>query len=108
MYLASKNADIEKHENPINSRKNNRHSEPIPIWNVGYKVAKEYNKKFNSSNIQKEGEEHSRPRMHYRRAHWHTFKCGKGRKEERVKFLPQTEVNYKNKDALPAVAHKVK
>lgn len=43
--------------------------------------------------VQTSGGHHSSPVMHVRRAHYHTFLCGKGRKWKRLKWLPPVIVN---------------
>lgn len=47
--------------------------------------------KYNES--QPSGGHHRSPVMHVRRAHYHTFLCGKGRKGKRLKWLPPVIVN---------------
>lgn len=47
--------------------------------------------RYNES--QSSGGHHRSPVMHVRRAHYHTFLCGKGRKGKRLKWLPPVIVN---------------
>lgn len=47
------------------------------------------------------------PRAHIRRAHWHTYHAGVGRKEARLRWLPPIPVNLVGDVELPAVIHPV-
>jgi hypothetical protein len=54
------------------------------------------------------GGSHAGPRPHLRRAHWHTYRVGKGRTEAVLRWLPPIPVNLEAGEALPAVVHPVK
>ena len=110
MYLCSDNKDVQENEEqkkiyrPSKSIKN-RFSE-IRKWDVGYRIVHEHKKM--EQNAEKEWyEKHPgdrrRPRMHWRKAHWHTFCCGKGRNERRIKFIAPILVNEILDDEVPMV-----
>lgn len=53
----------------------------------------------------------SRPRSHIRKAHWHTYRIGKGRMERKILWIPPITVNVAAADGkkqmtdMPAVVH---
>ncbi|HWQ32299.1 MAG TPA: hypothetical protein VNQ79_05405 [Blastocatellia bacterium] len=50
------------------------------------------------------GDQHASPRPHIRRAHWHTFLAGPGRRERLVKWLPPIAVNVTDDESfIPTV-----
>ena len=110
MYLCSENADIDENEEQKRIYKpsikvKNRYSE-IRKWDVGFRVMREHNK--TKSDAEKEWQckysgLRQRPRMHWRKAHWHTYWCGKERNIRRVKFIAPILVNSVADDELPVV-----
>lgn len=111
MYLCAKNADIE--ENPLqkgiyrpSAVIKNRYAE-VRKWDVGLRVVKEH--KRMSKAAQEETHKHStegrkRPRQHWRKAHWHTYLVGPGRKERELKFIAPMLINDIG-DEMPVVKH---
>ena len=116
MYLCSTNSDVE--ENPEQKKiykpsttVRNKFSE-LRKWDVGYRVVREHAKAKKDAEEEAEEEEakektgeRKRPRMHWRKAHWHTYLCGKGKTERRVKFVAPVLVNEMKDDELPVVNH---
>ena len=110
LYLCSENSDVEENENQKKIYKpsvtiKNRYSE-IRKWDVGYRVMREHKKAREKA--EKDWEtKHSgirhRPRMHWRKAHWHTFWCGKGRTIKKVNFIAPILVNKDTDDEVPVV-----
>ncbi len=110
MYLCSENADIVENEEQKKIYKpsikvKNRYSE-IRKWDVGFRVMHEHNK--TKSDAEKEWQRkysgfRQRPRMHWRKAHWHTYWCGEGRTIRRVKFIAPILVNSFADDEVPVV-----
>lgn len=110
MYLCADNKDIQENEEqkkiyrPSKSVKN-RYSE-IRKWDVGYRVMQEHKKIEQNAKkewITRHPNDRKRPRMHWRKAHWHTFCCGMCRKERRVKFIAPILVNKLQDDEVPVV-----
>ncbi len=61
---------------------------------IGVKLKKFHNHVIRyETDSEKSGGTHRSPAMHIRRAHYHTFLIGKGRKERKVKWLPPIVVN---------------
>lgn len=54
------------------------------------------------------GGRHRSPTMHIRRAHWHTFRIGAGRKKTRVKWLAPILVNPSEAEPETLTINKVK
>ncbi len=112
MYLCAQNSDIQENEKQKriyrpSERIQNKFSE-IRKWDVGYRIVKE-NKNLKKilnqqSNPVQKTVEKRRPRMHWRKAHWHTFWAGEGRKKKVLHFLAPILVNETN-DELPVVQH---
>lgn len=111
MYLCTKTADIE--ENPV--QKNiykqsnvirNRYAE-IRKWDVGMRVVKEHkrlNREAQAQTHKQTAEGRKRPRQHWRKAHWHTYLVGPGRKERELKFIAPMLINDIGDD-MPVVKH---
>lgn len=111
MYLCSTNAQII--EDPVQK---NIYKKPTGIiknrfqeirkWNVGERVVKEHKRMQQEACDEKEGgyEGRRRPRQHWRRAHWHTYWVGEGRKEKALKFVAPMLINNTG-DAIPVVKH---
>lgn len=110
MYLCAKNADIE--ENPLQKKIytpsktiRNRFSE-IRKWDVGVRVVKAH-KSAQIAAIDAGNEPDAfrrRPRQHWRKAHFHTYWVGEGRKRKELKFIAPVLVN-DNGDDMPVVIH---
>lgn len=89
-YLSSEKPDVVDAGKKISVRKANRKKEVSVnrFWNVGFRYMVERTGRTSS-----ETEEtivhgtHASPRPHMRRGHWHTYRCGPGRKETRIRWL---------------------
>ena len=76
----------------------------IQEWQVAWRLGAAIRAAREQSEIKGVGT-HASPRPHIRRAHWHSFRAGKERRETRVKWLPPIAVNLKGE--LPAVIRRV-
>lgn len=112
VYLCAKNCDVAENPNqrkiyrPNNTIKD-KFSE-IRKWDVGYRIANEVQKSTVAPPIPtgKSQTGHSRPREHWRKAHWHTYWVGpKGHQHKELRFVAPIHVN-DNDDQLPIVNHK--
>jgi len=81
------------------------------VWDVGARIGAALRKTARPGTEEKGTGTRSttRPRPHIRRAHWHTYRVGPGRKETRIRWLAPVPVNVrKDEEAeLPAVLHPV-
>ena len=78
-------------------------------WNVGFRYGNAIrnnstNKVRTSINYYKT---HNSPKSHIRKAYWHTYKVGPGRKETIVKWVAPILVNTKDESEIIYTAHKV-
>ena len=110
-YLSSEKPDVAENE----TQKNHYHPSAKPKntsirkWDVGIR----YRKTVMSQGPKKDTAEsgvHSRHsgfvmRPHIRKAHWHTYRIGKGRKETKVLWIPPIEINCQMDEKLPVVVH---
>ena len=112
MYLCAKNADVK--ENLIqkdiykpSAAIKNRYAE-VRKWDVGERVVHDQKRAMQAAKEQqicKSGDkDRKRPRQHWRKAHWHTYWVGKGRKERELKFIAPMLINDIN-DEMPVVKH---
>ncbi len=111
MYLCASNADIAENEYQKQvyrpgQRVKNKYSE-IRKWDVGMRVVKE-RKKQEAECLQQDDvsgnpiRERQRPRMHWRKAHWHTYLTGPGKTKRELRFIAPILVN-DIADELPVV-----
>jgi hypothetical protein len=116
LYLCAENVDlINKPKHPSTRMRTfggiDSPKEP-KVWNVGERIGTTIRKHRNESNQESESRSsgsHSSPRPHIRKAHWHHFWSGKGRKELILKWLPPIPVGIDdNEEDGPIVIHKVK
>lgn len=99
MYMSAVNAEIVfKNERSYKVTKKIKDTpREVKTFTVGEKTGyrirtlKKAVVRYNES--QSSGGHHRSPVMHVRRAHYHTFLCGKGRKGKRLKWLPPVIVN---------------
>lgn len=118
-YIASEKPDIVQNELTVKTYRRpssvsaikNKFSE-VQMWDVGVRIGNEFRKSrklVEASDSEEVYHEGSTKRPHVRRAHWHRYRIGKGRKEVIVKWLPPTTVNCGQlTNGLPAVIHAVK
>ncbi len=111
MYLCASNTDIEENEYQKkiyrpSQRIKNKYSE-IRKWDVGMRVMKERKQQeiqcmqetsLGTNSIK----ERQRPRMHWRKAHWHTYLTGPGKNKRELRFIAPILVN-DIADELPVV-----
>lgn len=110
-YLCSVDPDIRNPKEPRN--KPNRHVKntgSVRQWEVGYRFGATFRKQLaeaEQANTRHNGDDRNRPRVHVRRAHWHSYWTGpKGTEQKRVvKWLPPVIVNGTSDD-LPATIWK--
>lgn len=99
MYLSAVNAEVVFKN--AKSHKNTKKIKDVPrevkVMSVGektgYRIRTLKNAVVRYNESQPSGGHHRSPVMHVRRAHYHTFLYGKGRKEKRLKWLPPIVVN---------------
>ncbi len=101
MYLSSKEPDIT--ENALTKRTYKPTSTPkdkfseVRIWDVGIrygnairiakKEAEECEKEAKKTEANEEKGSRKQPRAHVRKAHWHRYRVGKGKKEIRINWI---------------------
>jgi len=118
LYLCTESADYGGVSVPTkpHAQKTKHHGRRIfppdkpRIWDMGIRLGAALKRASESSG---QGETssvvyRSRPRAHIRRAHWHTFRIGKGREKLKINWLPPIPVNVESPDDLPAVIKKIK
>ncbi len=80
-------------------------------WEVGVRFGEAFRRARAEDEraARKEGEGRKRasPRPHIRRAHWHTYRVGKGRKDRVLKWLPPIEVGVRGENQ-PVVVREVR
>lgn len=98
LYLCSPEAEYRggerpKRPEPVKTRRGTRlfpASEPR-VWHVGEETGARLRQ---ASAARRTPEERNAPRPHLRRAHWHTYRTGKGREGYRVRWLHPILVGY--------------
>lgn len=91
-------------------------NQPI-TWDVGVRLGAALRRAYQAEQIQGDGQ-HSGPRPHIRRAHWHGFRSGPRLRSDgseipneqrafELRWMPPIAVNLSAEDQLPAVVHKV-
>jgi hypothetical protein len=81
----------------------------LTAWDVGLRLGAALRRAESSEELDAgvwQGER-ARPRAHIRRAHWHTFRVGEGRRGNKVKWMAPIPVNVRDPDALPATVRPV-
>lgn len=113
MYISQPHpGDIERSNNNNIYIKDNI-SIKINKWNVGFRYGntirklKSENKDINKITIN-QYKKHCSPKPHIRKAHWHTYKVGRGRKKIIVKWVAPILVNTNTSDDIITTIHKVK
>lgn len=100
---------IEESNIPLDERPKYKQYKNCNAWNVGFRYGNAIrnnstNKVRTSINYYKT---HNSPKSHIRKAHWHTYKVGPGRKETIVKWVAPILVNAKDESEIIYTAHKV-
>jgi hypothetical protein len=115
LYLCSEAADYGGRPRPTNPRpvKTTRGMRLFPpsgprVWEVGARLGAALRRAYADASENADGAgDRARPRPHIRRAHWHAYRIGPGRKEIRLHWLPPIPVNVEDLSELPAVVHPV-
>ena len=87
-------------------------------WDVGVRLGAKLRAAYQAEQTSGAGGEHSSPRGHFRRAHWHGFRLGPRKREDGTeisldarklyfRWLPPTLINVGDIDGLPAVVRPV-
>lgn len=115
LYLCSENANVEKNQetektyHPGKTIKN-KFSE-IRKWDVGIRIGssiRQYKKDTERDNKTPHTINHRKsPRPHMRKAHWHKYMTGKGRKIPVIRWIEPTFVLTKNCENMPVTIHPV-
>ena len=115
LYLCSENANVEKNQetektyHPGKTIKN-KFSE-IRKWDVGIRIGssiRQYKKDTEQDNKTTHTINHRKsPRPHMRKAHWHKYMTGKGRKIPVIRWIEPTFVLTKSCENLPVTVHPV-
>ena len=113
-YISSEKPDITENEAQKTFYRPSRKLKTSAVrkWDVGVRYATEVRRRLlqESDPSQSHGTSKS-PRPHIRKAHWHIYRIGSGRKETKVLWLAPIEVNCrseKNKTETPAVVRVLK
>ena len=113
LYLCAANADLggERPEQPrpVKTKKGWKMFPPDKprIWDVGCRIGAALRAAHLSEQTEQqagltETGRHS-PRAHVRRAHWHTYRIGEGRKDSILKWLPPIPINIDEGELVPVV-----
>lgn len=104
-YLCTAEPDIRDPREPRALPQRKRNNGPVRQWEVGYRFGAAFRQQLAEAQ-QRAGTGHSgernRPRVHVRRAHWHSYWTGPkdGERKRIVKWLPPVIVNAEG-DELP-------
>jgi len=100
LYLCSESADVDKAVSNTQPQKTKRGWKIFPpnapqVVNVGSRIGKALRDAYQDEQTGTRHHQDGRqpPRPHIRRAHYHTFRAGKGRTEVRIKWLPPMPIN---------------
>lgn len=111
-YLSSEKPDISENEKQKQFYRPSTKVKTSAVrkWDVGIRYAKEV-QTAKAIPISSRTTHHSgkSPRPHIRKAHWHIYRVGKGRKETKVLWLPPIEVgcSHGNLNELPTVVRSI-
>ena len=114
LYLSAVNADMKRDErSPFKRTKNIQDiAREVEHIHVGDEVAVRIREMNSRQPVSEPGESlgghHRSPVMHVRRAHWHTFHVGEGRKGTKVKWLAPMIINAAGDMADVVTINKVK
>lgn len=117
LYLCAENAEIgdgfrrPSAPTPTRTKRGPRLFPPDrpTTWDVGLRLGAALRRAESSGEPGAGGGqgERARPRAHIRRAHWHTFRVGEGRRGYKVKWMAPTPVNVRDLEAMPATVRPV-
>lgn len=111
LYISASNADIKRDTNHFfrRSKKISDTPKEVDYLNVGKSVGYRLRTLHSHISISPPGTGHHRsPIMHIRRAHWHTYYIGQGRKKSEIKWLPPIIVNQDGKPSDLTTIFKVR
>lgn len=100
-YLTAVNGDVVLKKGLPKGAKKSQTFTPVKEYKVGESMGmrlKEFHKASITYLKSEEHEHHRTPVMHIRRAHWHTYLKGKGRKEKELKWQLPIVVNGNGKE----------
>lgn len=97
LYLCSEEPEIEKERGPaaigaprLEPRSRPERAVELPtVWKTGFKLGKQLRK------VESSPHQGSTVRPHMRRAHWHTYRVGKGRNRVELRWIVPTPVGFK-------------
>lgn len=103
-YLSSVKPDVEENETQKRIYRPSRKLKTTAVqkWDVGIRYAKDVQRR--QAEMHDSGTPHGTgksPRPHIRKAHWHIYRIGPGRKEAKVLWLAPIEVNCSRKSIKP-------
>jgi len=98
-YLCAAEPDVRNRKQPKTQPKRQRYNGPVRQWEVGFRFGAAFRKQLADAQQQARtghgGQERDRPRVHVRRAHWHTYLSGPRDQERQreVRWMPPVIVN---------------
>lgn len=101
LYLSAMNAEIKPKKTAKQRKPSKKHEASIVSYDVGRTTGihiRKMHKYLAEHNDVSLGGHHRSPVMHIRRAHYHTFLYGEGKKKRRVKWLAPIIVNAEGKE----------
>lgn len=119
-YLSSQNADVSEVRIPKNRRPKRANGTTLNLkqWDVGFRIGKQFKEKRrdqkhapiddeNKNIIDEREDRGNSPRPHVRRAHWHHYWAGQGKKTLILKWLEPIIVNGSIEEIIPT-EHRVR
>ena len=115
LYLCSINSDVRdaagttrqpERPTPKRTRKGPRLFPPDhpTVWETGFRIGAALRRAREEGERKAGTGTHASPRPHVRRAHWHTYLTGKGRKKRVLKWLPPIPVGVNSiEDLVPTI-----
>lgn len=110
-YLSSKEPEIVENENQkriFHPSEKPKYS-AVRKWDVGVRYMKERQNLYHQRETgNKETGKRNSPRPHMRKAHWHTYRIGPGKKERMVRWIPPVTVGLEKgrNEELPVTIRK--
>lgn len=119
LYLCSEAVDYKTQPPPGNPpfKKTKRGPRLFPApspttWDVGVRLGAALRQAYIAAETDQEQEStatgRARPRPHIRVAHWHTYRTGKGRTNQVLRWVPPVAVNIEPGQEIPATIRPVK
>lgn len=101
LYLSASNAEIKAKKQGAGKKSSKKHEAAITSYDVGRNTGihiRKMHKYLAEEGSAPLGGHHRSPVMHIRRAHYHTYLYGEGKKKRRVKWLAPIIVNAEGKE----------